>query len=221
MNKPGRGKFAVLGLGAFGSTVALELERLGNSVLGADRDEHAVNGVSEQLTQVLIADVRDSRALEEMGLQDFDAVVVAIGEDLESNILCTMSLKDAGVRQIWVKARSRNHRRILSRLGVQRIISPEYEVGVHVASSLNYPFVVDYLEVGRDMIIAEIQVPESLDEKAVRDLDAECIRSLRFLAVVRHQQPLEDECLEVPLRTGDKLIVMGRLEALQEFGRCL
>lgn len=221
MAKPGRGKFAVLGLGAFGSTVALELERLGNSVLGADRDEHAVNAVADQLTQALIADVRDVRALDEMGLKHFDAVLVAIGEDLESNILCTMCLKDDGVRQIWVKARSRNHHHILSRLGVQRIINPEYEVGMHVATTLNYPFVVDYLEVGRDNIIAEILVPESLHERMVSELDYDCVQSLRFLAVVRHQQPLAEECAQVELHTGDRLIVMGRLDALQEFGRCL
>lgn len=221
MTKPGRGKFAVLGLGGFGSTVALELERMGNSVLGVDRDEQSVNAVSDQLTQALIADVRDTRALEEMGLKDFDGVVVAIGEDLESNILCTMYLKDEGVRQIWVKARSKNHRRILSRLGVQRIINPEYEVGLHVASTLNYPFVVDYLEVGRNMIIAELEVPDSLDEQVVGELEYDCVHSLRFLAVVRYQQPLAEECLSVALRTGDKLIVMGPLDALQEFGRCL
>lgn len=221
MAKPGKGKFAVLGLGAFGSTVALELERMGNSVLGADRDEHAVNAVSDKLTQTLIADVRDAQALDEMGLKDFDAVVVAIGEDLESNILCTMSLKDEGVRQIWVKARSKNHRRILTRLGIQRIINPEYEVGLHIASTLNYPFVLDYLEVGRDMIIAELDVPDTLDGKAVGDLESECIQSLRFLAIVRNQRPLSGDCMTSQLRTRDRLIVMGELEALQEFGRCL
>lgn len=221
MAKPGKGKFAVLGLGAFGSTVALELERQGNSVLGADRDEYAVNAVSDQLTHALIADVRDARALEEMGLKDFDAVVVAIGEDLESNILCTMSLKDEGVRQIWVKARSKNHHRILARLGVQRIISPEYEVGIHIASTLNYPFVLDYLEVGRDMIIAEVEVPESLAEQVVGELEFDCIRSLRFLAIVRNHSPLPGDCMTSVLRARDRLIVMGTLEALHEFGRCL
>ncbi len=221
MAKPGRGKFAVLGLGGFGSTVALELERMGNAVLGADRDEQPVNTLSDRLTEALIADVRDPRALEEMGLREFDAVIVAIGEDLESNVICTMNLKDEGVRQIWVKAGSENHRRILSRLGVQRIINPEYEVGLHVANSLNYPFVVDYLEVGRSVLVAEVVIPESFDGRKLDDLNDDCMNLLRFLAVVRGMQPLSDEVMGLELTAGDRLIVMGPLEALKEFGLCL
>jgi trk system potassium uptake protein TrkA len=221
MTKPGRGKFAVLGLGEFGSTVAKELQRMGNAVLGADRDEQQVNAVSDDLTQALIADVRDARALEEMGLKDFDAVIVAIGEDLESNILCTMSLKDAGVRQIWVKARGESHRHILKRLGVQRIINPEYEVGLHVANSLNYPFVLDYINVGRDMLVAEIGIPGSVAGRRIYDLDRRCVEALRFLALVRDLRPVSQDVLELELEGGDTLIVMGTLEAVQDFGRCL
>lgn len=221
MTKPGRGKFAVLGLGGFGTTVALELERMGNAVLGADRDEQPVNALSDHLTEALIADVRDPRALEEMGLKDFDVVIVAIGEDLESNVLCTMSLKDEGVKQIWVKASSENHRRILSRLGVQRIINPEHEVGLHVANSLNYPFVVDYLEVGRSVLVAEVVVPESFAGHRLDELEKDCMHVLRFLAVVRAMQPLSEGAMELELAAGDRLIVMGPLEALKDFGLCL
>jgi len=104
--------FAVVGLGTFGSTVALELERLGNQVLGIDRNEERVSTLSDELSHVIIADAREDRALAEAGLADYDVVIVGIGEDLESSILCTLALKTMGVKAVWVKAASVTHQRI-------------------------------------------------------------------------------------------------------------
>ena len=112
--------FAVMGLGTFGSTVAEELQRLGNEVLGVDRDEERVRLMAEHISEAVIADVRDREALEELGLGQYDAVLVAIGEDLESNLLCTLALKNLGVAEVWVKALTPSHHHILTRLGADR-----------------------------------------------------------------------------------------------------
>lgn len=108
---------AVIGLGTFGTTVASELMRFGNHVLGIDTTERNVTRVADTLSEALIVDGRDEQALREAGVGNYDVAVVAIGEDLEANILCTMNLKVIGVPTIWVKAVSRTHHRILTKIG--------------------------------------------------------------------------------------------------------
>ncbi|MFA5597124.1 MAG: TrkA family potassium uptake protein, partial [Pusillimonas sp.] len=138
-------QFAVIGLGRFGSAASLELVKLGHSVLGVDTNEKLVNKYADQLTQAVIADVTDRRAIEELGLDNHDVVLVGIGADLEASLLCVVHLKSAGVKKIWVKATSRAHHTILSKLGVDRIIHPEEEMGIRVAQALSYPMVNDYI----------------------------------------------------------------------------
>ncbi|WP_206607904.1 potassium channel family protein [Ferruginivarius sediminum] len=121
--------FAVIGLGTFGTTVASELARFGNHVLGIDTVERNVSHVAEMLTEAVIADGRDEEALREAGVGNYDVAVIAIGEDLDANILCTMNVKLIGVPTVWVKAMSRTHHRILRKLGADRVIEPEQEIG--------------------------------------------------------------------------------------------
>lgn len=221
MYKPGHGKFAVLGLGNFGTTIAVHLERLGNEVLGVDRDEARIKAVAEQLTHVVIADVRDERALEELGLADYDAAVVAIGEDLESNILSTLSLKSMGVARVWVKAHGPSHHRILVKLGADRIIHPEDEMGQRVANSLNYPFVLDYIALGGDYFIVEIEVTDKLDGQMLAQLDPAGEFGIRLMALKRDRVPVTEDFSGIELKRGDRLVLLGPLEQLQRFGAVL
>ncbi|MCO6441939.1 MAG: TrkA family potassium uptake protein [Nitrococcus mobilis] len=218
MYKPGHGKFAVLGLGNFGTTIAVHLERLGNEVLGVDRDEVRIKAVADRLTHVVIADVRDERALEELGLADYDAAVVAIGEDLESNILSTLSLKSMGVARVWVKAHGPSHHRILAKLGADRIIHPEDEMGQRVANSLNYPFVLDYIALGGDYFIVEIEVTDKLDGQMLAQLDPVGQFGIRLMALKRDRTPVTEDFSDIKLKQGDRLVLLGPLEQLQRFG---
>lgn len=124
MPKPKSRSFAVIGLGTFGTTVASELARFGNHVLGIDTIERNVSRVAETLAEAVIADGRDEQALREAGVGNYDVAVVAIGEELEANILCSMNVKLLGVPTVWVKAMSRTHHRILTKLGADRVIQP-------------------------------------------------------------------------------------------------
>ncbi|MDH3663044.1 MAG: NAD-binding protein, partial [Alphaproteobacteria bacterium] len=114
--------FVVIGLGTFGRTVASELTDYGDEVLGIGIDESTVGDMADVLQETVIADARDEKALREAGVGQCDLAVVAIGEDLEANIVCAMNVKVIGVKEIWAKALSRTHHRILSRLGVDRAI---------------------------------------------------------------------------------------------------
>lgn len=211
-----KSKFAVIGLGSFGSTVAKELQRLGNEVLGIDQEESKVNALADQISHAVIGDVRDERVLQELGLQEFDGVVVAIGEHLESNILCTLALKQMGAKCVWVKALTASHQKILARLGADRIINPEHEMGVQVAQTLNYPMVIDYISLGNDYFIVEIGIPDRLDQRPLPDLQLTERYDIRYLVLKRGRSPLAAESQGIVLRRGDRLVLMGHLDKLRK-----
>lgn len=213
-------KYTVIGLGTFGSTVARELERLGNEVLGIDRNDEHVNRIAEELSHAVIADAQDEKVLRELGVADHDGAVVAIGEDLESNILCTLALKSLGVPCIWVKAASPVHHRILERLGADRIVNPEHHVGVHVARTMIYPHVLDYIALGGDDYIVELEVPQALDGQTATTLRLAEDYGVGVLAAKREGEPATTGDLQQrPLRRGDRLVLLGTLAALRRFSR--
>jgi len=209
--------FAVIGLGTFGSTVASELARFGNPVLGIDKDERPLSRLAEELTEAIIADGRDEAALREAGVGNYDVAVVAIGEDLEANILCTMNVKLLGVKTIWVKAMSRTHHRILSKLGIDRVVLPEQEVGQHIAQMLHNPMVRDYVSLGNGYHVVELIVPEGLDGQSLADQKIESGYDLRALGAMRESTFLSCENGDLTLKTSDKLLLLGRSSDLRRF----
>ena len=121
--------FAVIGLGAFGTTVAQELARSGSHVMGIDMDEARVTRVASSLASTAILDTTDENALRDVGIGQFDVALVAIGRDIQASILTTMNLRMLGVETIWVKADNRTHHRIMSKMGVDRVLLPDIEMG--------------------------------------------------------------------------------------------
>ncbi|CAB3780291.1 Ktr system potassium uptake protein A [Paraburkholderia ultramafica] len=215
----GKHKYAVVGLGAFGSTVARELESLGNEVLGIDEDEARVNPVADEISHAVIGDGRDERTLRNLGLAEYDGVVVAIGEDLESSILCTLALKNLGVQQVWVKATSPAHHLILEKLGADRIVNPEHHVGVHVARTMIYPHVLDYIALGDDDYVVEFEVPEQLDRHSVSELQLQERYGIEVLAFKRAGSVSTRAGADLLLSRDDRLVLLGRIAALRRFSR--
>ena len=210
--------FAVIGLGTFGSTVASELARFGNPVLGIDTDERNVTRLADTLSEAIIADGKDEAALRDAGVGNYDVAIVAIGEDLEANILCTMNVRLLGVETIWVKAMNRTHHRILTKLGADRVILPEQEVGQHIAQMLHNPLVRDYVSLGNGYHVVDFKVPASLDGKPVKDPALLEKYDLRALGAMRESKFLSCESGELTLQTGDKLLLLGKRGDLRRFG---
>ncbi len=221
MSKTKSRSFAVIGLGTFGTTVASELARFGNHVLGIDTVERNVSRVADTLAEAVIADGRDEQALREAGVGKYDVAVVAIGEDLEANILCTMNARLLGVKTIWVKAITRTHHRILAKLGADRVIQPEQEIGRHIAQMLHNPLVRDYVSLGNGFHVVDFRVPESLDEKSVGAVGLIDDFELRVLGLMRGGDFISCENGEAALQTDDKLLLLGRRENLRRFGDSL
>src|SRR5688572_14438306 len=144
---PTRRQVAVLGLGRFGSALARELARLGHDVLAVDSDERRVEELAAEVTHAAQADITDQEALQDLGLADFDTVIVAVSGQLEVSVLTTALLKRLGVRRIVSKAATDLHGSILQEVGAHRVVFPERDTGVRLAHSFAAPGVLDYLDV--------------------------------------------------------------------------
>ncbi len=211
-------QFAVIGLGLFGRSVCLELMRLGHDVIGVDIHSRLVDQIADEITHAVIADASEEAALRELNVQNCEAVVVAIGENLEASLLCTLHLKTLGVKDIRVKAITPEHHRILSRLGVSRIVHPEEEMGVRTAQSLNYPMVNAYIPLGHNQYVVEILISEKLIDKILVDVLPE---SVQLLLLKQGDQMLPNPDLSIRLAVHDKLILSGDLDALNKLAKVL
>jgi trk system potassium uptake protein TrkA len=225
MNKRKRtdrqGTYAVVGLGNFGATVASELVRFGNYVIGMDHDERAVNAQAETLSQALIVDARDEGALREAGVADCKVAVVAIGDDLESSILAAINLKTIGVETVWAKAMSKTHHRILSKMKVDRIIHPEVEVGQHIAQVLHNPLVRDYVSLGNGFNVVNFRIPESLEGKRLTDIPYDSKYNLRCVGAMRGTEWLGCDGNDCTLQKDDLLLLLGQRLNLRSFAASL
>lgn len=206
--------FTVVGLGAFGSTVARELSRLGNDVLCIDMNAERVNEIADDVTQAVVADARNEDTLRDLGVHESDAVVVAIGEDLEANILVTLTVKNMPKPEVWAKALNHNHHRILHKLGADHIVHPEHEMGMRLAHAMMYPEVVDYISLGHDVFTVEVRASEKIagQTRAAMKLEENDVR----LLLVKHQRdiltPPPDDYV---FRIGDQLVLAGLLQNLR------
>lgn len=160
----------VVGLGRFGGAVATELEALGFEVLGADTDSKRVHAYADALTHVVIADTSEAEVLRQLGATDFKLAVVGIGSDIEASILTTAALVDVGVPNIWAKAVTKAHGRILSRVGAHHVVYPEHEMGRRVAHLVGAR-IVDWFQLDADFAMVETTAPASLLGRPLSQLD--------------------------------------------------
>lgn len=216
-----RRSFAVIGLGAFGTAVASELARFGNHVIGIDLDEKRVAPMSPVLHSAMIMDTTDEGALREAGIDRYDVALVAIGRDIQASILTTMNIKMLGLRSIWVKASNRTHHRILVKLGADRVILPEQEMGRHIAQMLNNPSVQDYVSLGNGFSVVNILVPARLEDRPLSALRIGEGFELKLLGLMRGTEFLPGTEPGLALRAEDKLILLGKRPELQRFGDTL
>lgn len=221
-NKPTRRRsfhsanVAVIGLGRFGSALALELVKSGHQVLGIDADEKIVQSLAGDLTHVLSADTTDEETLRELGIAEMDSAVVAIGADLESSILTASLLLQMGVKQVWAKANSASHGKILRQLGVHHVIFPEYEMGRRVAHQVSGES-LDYVHIDEDFVMVKVECPPSFDGQNLADLKIRSTYGVTVVASSRGDSNYTPAFPETVLHAGDHLVVAGRKKPLDEF----
>lgn len=205
----------VIGLGRFGSAVALELERLGHEVLAIDRSEQRVNDIAGDVTHALELDAADEDALRGAGAADFTTAIVAISSDAESSIFATMVLKRLGVKNVIAKAGSLLHGEILARAGADRVVFPERETGLRLAHSFSVPNVIDYLDVAPGFGIEKVRAPKSFVGRTLGDLDLKGNLGLTPIALRRGAQVFVNPARDERVAEADELILIGRDEKLE------
>jgi len=215
-------QFAMLGLGYFGITVAQELRRRRDEVLGVDRDESRVNAQAEMLSHAIVGDITDEQVIAQLGLSEYDAVVIDTDDNLEASMICTLLAREHGAREVWVKAHSDMHSRILKRLGADHVVYPEFDIGIRVGESLHYHALVDFIDLGNRQFVVELQATEAL-EAAFPTVEALCRQrsSISVIAIKRRGELITMPSPDAALEKRDSLVLLGELEELREVGNHL
>ncbi|WP_018752126.1 potassium channel family protein [Paenibacillus sanguinis] len=210
-------QFVVIGLGRFGSNLALELVGLGYEVLGIDRNEELVQELSDQLTHAVAADATDEEMLKSLGVRNFDCGIVAIGNDIQMSILAAILLKELGIKTVVAKAISLLHGRALEKLGVDRIIYPERDMGIRVAHQLVTPNLLDYIELSKEFSIVEMKVPARMHGKSLGELNTRSRFACSVVALHRGDSLMVAPTAMDQLCEGDIMVIIGGNEKMEQF----
>lgn len=209
----------VIGLGRFGMSVANVLTDSGYDVLAIDAGERTVQLASANLSHVVHADATDETVLNELGVKDFDIGIVAIGTDIQSSVLVTVLLKKLGVSYVIARADNNLHAEILEKIGADKVVSPENDMGNRIAHELALGNVISYLPISTRYGIVSIEVKEDLNGHTLSDLDIgpHGKDSIGALLIRRRNEIILSPSLREPVKTGDILILAGVDDKLEEF----
>ena len=210
-------QYAVIGLGRFGISVARRLHEAGQEVLGIDVNEERIDDAELYVTHAVIADSTDEKALTSIGIRNFDCVIVAIGNDIQSSILTVMILKEFGVKKVIAKALGKLHGQVLDRIGADWIIYPERDMGERVANQLLSPNMLNYIELSKEYNIEEIMIPARMAEKSLRELDIRAKYNVSAIAIFREGNIIISPSPDEIIHKGDLLVMIGNREDLAKF----
>ncbi|RFU71258.1 TrkA family potassium uptake protein [Peribacillus saganii] len=210
-------QYAVIGLGRFGISVAQRLHEAGQEVLGIDINEERVEEAESFVTHAVIADTTEEDALKSVGISNFDRVIVAIGNDMQSSILTVLLLKELGVKKVIAKALDKHHGKVLEKVGADWVIYPEKDMGERVANQLLSPNMLNYIELSHEYNIEEILIPESMAENSLRELDIRAKYNVSAIAVVRDGNVIISPSPNEIIHKGDMLVLIGSREDLSDF----
>lgn len=226
-------QIAVIGIGKFGYKIIEILVSHGVPVLALDRDHDAIESVKDIATEALEIDTLDIKALEASGVKEVDAVIVALGTEIESSILIVKLLRDLGVKEIVARAKSRLHARVLEQIGATRVVFPEEDMAIRIANSIMWPSVKEYFQLGGDYDLAEIEVKKGHNfiGKKLSNLSIEktynvSLVMIKKCKIIKGHDGANDVCeaKQIPyadyiIREGDILLVVGDKKDIENFGR--
>lgn len=211
--------YIVIGLGRFGQTLARQLCALGAEVLAIDKRGDLVQQVADDVTHAVVGDGEDKEALRALGARNFDCAIIAIGSNLSSSVLTALNLKELGVPYVICKAHDETHRKVLEKLGVDRVVIPEQENAQRLARSLNSHNVLEYIELSPDYGILEIPAPKSWIGKTIKELNVRAKLGVNIIAVENDKKTNVSPAADYTIIEGDIMVVLGdnyALEAVQK-----
>jgi len=210
-------QIAVIGLGRFGFNLALTLEELGCEVLAVDKRMDVVQDIANKVTHAVQADVNHEDSFRQLGLSNFDVVVIAIGSSIQSSILAALVAMEEGAEQVFAKASSELHKKALQKIGVSHVVFPEKDSGVKLAYNLMSVNMIEFLDITPDYRVAEIIIQESLAGKTLREAELRNRFGLNVLAIRSEDKVNVSPQADDALHKGDMVVVLGHTKDLQRF----
>ena len=217
MSKAKRKQFLVAGLGLFGTSVAVTLQGLGYEVYALDNDESLVQDLSSQLTYVVSGDASDRKTLQALPLEDIDVAVVAIG-NVERNMMTTMLLKELGIKQVVSKAINNLHGAMLSKIGADKVVYAERDMGERVAHNLISAGVMDYIELSSEISVMSLPIPTEFIGKNLIEADLRRRYDVNVVAIKREGRTLVNPKAQEVFQPDDEIVVLGTHEGVKRMG---
>jgi trk system potassium uptake protein len=208
-------QFAVIGLGRFGASLARALAEGGHDVLGVDILEERIRPLTHVLTHVVQADVTDEEVLRSLGIRNFDVCVVTISSNIQNSILATLMIKEQGVPMVVAKARDDQHGKVLLKIGADRVVFPERDMGIRLAHNLVAGSVLDYIELSPDNSIAEVLAGDRLVGKNLRQLDLRARYGVNVMAIKKGSKINVSPKADDVVSEGDVIVVIGPNESIR------
>lgn len=213
---PNTSGVVVIGLGRFGKSLALELVKEGTEVLGIDADRKVVQSLAGRLTHVVEADSTDHEAMEQLSVGEFDRAVIGVGNDLEVSILSASVVLNLGVANVWAKAISQAHARILNQIGVHHVVRPEHDMGKRVAHLVRGRM-LDYIEFDDGYAIVKTRPPRSIYDQTLADAHIRSRYGVTVVGVKRAGHDFTHATAETIVQDGDLIIVSGPQDRVERF----
>jgi len=212
-------RYAVIGCGRFGSSVARTLNSLGNEVLAIDIDGEKIQYISKEVTHAVQADVTDENALVELGVEEFNMVIVGISSDYKASIMATIISKELGVSRVIAKACDLLHGKVLAKVGADKIIYPERDMGIRVAHNLVSSNILDFIELSPDYSILEITALDSWSNKTLKELRLPSKYGINVMAIRRGKDINVSPYADDIIFKGDILVVIGNTSDIKKIER--
>ncbi|MDI6600843.1 MAG: TrkA family potassium uptake protein [Thermoanaerobacteraceae bacterium] len=211
-------QFGVIGLGRFGYSVATSLYDMGYDVLAVDVDEQIVQAISDQVTHAVQADATDENIIKSLGIRNLDVVIVTIGSNIQASIMVTMLVKEMGVKFVVAKAQSDLHAKVLYKVGADRVVFPERDMGIRVARNLTSSKVLDYIELSKDYSIVEIEPMIEWIGLSLREIGMRQNYGLNVVAVRKNKEDIKvSPGPDYVISEDDILVVIGENHNLRKF----
>ena len=209
--------FLIIGLGRFGAALAKELCRLGHEVIAVDKNEEAVSKIADYVTHSIVADVRDEEVLRSIGARNLDHAIVAFSDNIQDNILITLMLKEIGVKDVISKGGNALHVKVLKKIGADRIVFPETDMGIRLAQTISSGNIIDFIEISDNYSIIETNSPRKWIGSSIKKLDIRAKYGINILAI-KSQDGRTISISPSPdyvIKAGDVLVVVGSNDDLQ------
>jgi trk system potassium uptake protein TrkA len=210
--------FGIIGLGRFGTAVAIELAKAKKSVIVLDIDEEKLGAVKDYITHAHIVNGINKNVLEESGISECSTVIVCIGKDIESNILATLNVLECNVPRVLAKAMNDDHGRVLEKIGAE-VIYPEVDSGIRLAKSLSTLRSLDFLELEDEISITEISLGPAFDGKSIAEVNFRAKYKLNIIALTRNEKTEVNIDANMILKELDDLVVIGHNDDIANFAK--